>query len=167
MVRKERLCKNLKLSYMQMQEWVCTRVLMAIARILSPEQDSPYLGFCCHRRMEFLTKTLFSAIPSWWRVSFWSLSPPIPQILYEGFFVWHSWEHCSTFGLNANFSVCPLMLSSISPALTSMCAFAVLKNGLPKMRGVLASTSMSRTTKSMGMRKFHIFTGTFYTIPAG
>ena len=31
------------------------------ARVLSPERDSPYLGFCCHRRMEFQTKTLFSA----------------------------------------------------------------------------------------------------------
>ena len=34
------------------------------AQILSLEQDSPYLGFCCRRQMEFLTKTLFSTIPS-------------------------------------------------------------------------------------------------------
>ena len=53
-----------------MQEWIRTMILMAIARVLSPERDSPYLGFCCRRRMEFQTKTLFSAIPSWWRVLF-------------------------------------------------------------------------------------------------
>ena len=58
-----------------MLEWIGTMVLMAIARILSLEQDSPYLRFCCLRRMEFLTKMLFSAIS---------------QILYEGFFVWRS-----------------------------------------------------------------------------
>ena len=45
MIRKGKQCKNLKLSYMQMQEWIHTMVLMAIARIFSPEQDSPYLGF--------------------------------------------------------------------------------------------------------------------------
>ena len=55
-------------------------------------------------------------------------------------------EHCSTFGLKVNFTFCPLMLSWISPAPTSIYVFAVLKNGLPKMRGILVSTSMSRTT---------------------
>ena len=53
-----------------MQEWICTMVLMAIAQISSPERDSPYYGFGCRRRMEFQTKTLFSTIPSWWRVLF-------------------------------------------------------------------------------------------------
>ena len=82
-----------------MQERIRTMVHMAIARVLSPEQDSLYLGICCRHRMEFLTKTLFSAIPSWWRVLFWSLSPPIPQILYEGFIVLRScsyalWSPC-------------------------------------------------------------------------
>jgi hypothetical protein len=33
--------------------------------------------------------------------------------------------------------------------------------------GVLASTSMSRTTKSMGIKKFRILTGTFSAIPVG
>ena len=75
------------------------------------------------------------------------------------------WKHCSTFGLKANFSVCPLKLSWISPAPTSMCAFAVLKNGFPKMREVLALTSILRTTESMGMVKFQIFTRTFSAIP--
>jgi len=46
-------------------------------------------------------------------------------------------------------------------------AFAVLKNGLPKMSGVLASTSMSSMTKSTGIKKFWIFTGIFSAIPAG
>jgi hypothetical protein len=45
-----------------MQEWVRTMVLMVRARVLSPEQDSPYLGFCCRCLMELLTKTLFSTI---------------------------------------------------------------------------------------------------------
>ena len=53
-----------------MQEWIHTMILMAIARVLSPERDSPYLEFCCRRRMEIQTKTLFSAIPSWWQVLF-------------------------------------------------------------------------------------------------
>ena len=53
-----------------MQEWIRTMVLMAIARVLSPVRDSPYLGFCCRRQMEFQTKTLFSAITSWWQVLF-------------------------------------------------------------------------------------------------
>ena len=53
-----------------MQEWIRTMVLMAIARVLSLERDSPYLGFCCRRQMEFQMRTLFSAIPSWWRVLF-------------------------------------------------------------------------------------------------
>ena len=78
-----------------------------------------------------------------------------------------TWEHCSTFGLKANFSVCPLILSWISSAPTLVCAFAVLKNSLPRMRGVLASTSMSRTTKSTGINRFRILTGTFSAIPVG
>ena len=53
-----------------MQEWIRTMVLMAIARVLSLKQDSPYLKFCCRRRMEFQTRTLSSAIPSWWQVLF-------------------------------------------------------------------------------------------------
>ena len=73
-----------------MQEWIRTMILMAIARIFSPEQDSPYLGFCCRRRMEFQTKTLFFDIPSWRRVLFCSLSPPIPQILCDGFVILRS-----------------------------------------------------------------------------
>ena len=68
-------------------------ILMAIAQVLNPGLDSPYLGFCCRRRMEFQMKTLFSAIPSLWRALFWSLSPPIPQILYEGFVVLRSYSY--------------------------------------------------------------------------
>ena len=93
----ENLWKEFKLSYMQMQEWIRTMVLMAIARILSPKRDSPYLGFCCRRRMELQTKTLFSAIPSWSRVSFWSVSPPIPQILCEGFVILSSCSYALWF----------------------------------------------------------------------
>ena len=43
----------------------------------------------------------------------------------------------------------------------------MLKNDLPKMRGVLVSTFMSRTTKSTGMKKFQILTRMFSAIPAG
>lgn len=205
----ENLCKEFKLSYMQMQEWIRTMVLMAIARILSPKRDSPYLVFCCRRRMEFQTKTLFSAIPSWWRVSVWSLSPPISQILCEGFIVLRSCSYALWFpcrflvvprarqgyrlwvlmaspalslissgwmlwpgnivrpSVGRRTSVCPLMLSWISPAPTSTCAFVVLKNDLPRMRGILTSTSMSRMTKSTGIKKFWILTGTFSAIPTG
>jgi hypothetical protein len=46
-----------------------------------------------------------------------------------------TYEHCSTFSLKANLSFCPLMLSWISQAPTSMCAFTVLKNSLPRIRG--------------------------------
>jgi hypothetical protein len=76
-----------------------------------------------------------------------------------------TWEHCSSFGLKANLSFYPLMFNLISPAPTSM--FDVLKNGLPNMRRVLVSTSMSRTTKSTGMKKFCIFTRIFSAIPVG
>jgi hypothetical protein len=48
-----------------------------------------------------------------------------------------------------------------------MCAFAVLKNSLPNMRGVLVSTSRLRMTKSTGTKKFHIFTRIFSAIPTG
>ena len=120
----ENLCKEFKLSYMQMQEWICTMILMAIARVLSPERDSPYFGFCCRRRMEFQMKTLFSVIPSWWRVLFWSLSPPIPQILYEGF----------------------VILRSCSYALWSPCQFLVAPRARQGYRlwGLMASPALSR-----------------------
>ena len=74
-----------------MQEWIRTMVLMARALVLSPERDSPYLGFCCHRLMELLTKKLFSTILLGGGF-FLSLLPPIPQTLYEGFFVLHSYS---------------------------------------------------------------------------
>jgi hypothetical protein len=35
-----------------------------------------------------------------------------------------------------------------------MWAFVVLKNGLPRMRGVFMSSCMSSTTKSTGTKKF-------------
>ena len=48
-----------------MQGWIRTMILMAIARVLILERDSPYLGFCCCRQMESQAKALFSAIPLW------------------------------------------------------------------------------------------------------
>ena len=108
---------------MQMQEWIRTMILKVIARVLSPERDSPYLRFCCRRRMEFQMRTHSSAIPSWWRVLFWSLSPPIPQILYEGFIVLHSCSYALWFP--CRLSVVPrarqgyrLWVLMASPALT-------------------------------------------------
>ena len=80
-----------------MQERIRTMVHMAIARVLSLEQDSLYLGICCRHRMEFQTRTPFSAIPSWWRVLFWLLSPPTPQILCEGFVILRSCSYALWF----------------------------------------------------------------------
>jgi hypothetical protein len=60
-----------------------------------------------------------------------------------------------------------LMLRRISPAPTSMFALAVLKNGHPRIRGVLVSTSMSRTTKSTGTKKSRTLTRMSSAIPAG
>ena len=77
-----------------------------------------------------------------------------------------TWEYCLTFGQKVNLSVCQLILSWISPAPTSMCVFAVLKNDLPKMRVVFASTFMSRMTKTTVIKKFRILTKMFSTIPA-
>ena len=76
-------------------------------------------------------------------------------------------EHCFGLGLKANRSSLPLIWNLISPALTSMCAFVVLKKGLPSMRGVFMSFCMSSTTKSIGTKKFLIFTGIFSAIHAG
>src|SRR6185437_6199525 len=67
-------------------------------------------------------------------------------------------EHCSSFGLKPNLYFCPLMLSWITPTPASMCAVVMLKNGLPNMREISVSTSMSRMTKSTGTKKFCIFT---------
>ena len=39
--------------------------LMARARVLSPEPDSPFLSFDCRRQMESLAMTLSSATLSW------------------------------------------------------------------------------------------------------
>ena len=74
-------------------------------------------------------------------------------------------EHCSSFGLKSNLSFCPLMLSWITPTPASMCAVVMLKNGLPNMRGILVSSSISRMTKSMGTKKFRIFTRISLAIP--
>jgi hypothetical protein len=43
-----------------------------------------------------------------------------------------------------------------------MIALAVLKKGLPRIRGVLVSTSMLRTTKSTGLKKSWTLTGPTY-----
>ena len=67
-------------------------------------------------------------------------------------------EHCSGLSLKANHSSLPLIWNLISPASTSMCAFVVLRKGLPRMRGVFMSSCMSSTTKSIGTKKFCIFT---------
>ena len=63
-------------------------------------------------------------------------------------------EHCSDLGLKANRSSLPLIWNLISLAQTSMCAFVVLKKGLPRMRGVFMSSCMSSTTKFTITKKF-------------
>ena len=84
-----------------------------------------------------------------------------------GFLCHSKLEHCFGLGLKANRSSFPLMWNQISPTSTSMCAFVVLRNGLPSMRGVFMSCCMSRTTKSTSTKKFLIFTRIFLTIPVG
>ena len=76
-------------------------------------------------------------------------------------------EHCSGLGLKANRSSFPLIWNRISPAPTSMCAFVVLRKGLPSMRGVFISSYISGTTKSTRTKKFLIFTRIFSAILAG
>ena len=76
-------------------------------------------------------------------------------------------EHCSGLGLKANRSSFPLIWNWISPAPTSMCAFVVLRKGLPSMRRVFMSSYMSSTTKSTRTKKFLTFTRIFSAIPAG
>ena len=75
-------------------------------------------------------------------------------------------EHLSSFGLKPNLSFCPLMLSWITPTPASMCVVVMLKNGLPNMRGIPMSISMSRMSKSTGKKKFRIFTRISLAIPA-
>ena len=76
-------------------------------------------------------------------------------------------EHCSSLGLKANPSSLPLIWNLISLAPTSMCAFVVLRKGLPRIRGIFMSSCMSSTTKSTGTMNFHIFTRIFSVIPVG
>ncbi len=61
----------------------------------------------------------------------------------------------------------PVDRRQILPAPTSKLAFAVLRNGCPKISGVSLSESISNTTKSTGMKKSRILTGTSSAIPAG
>ena len=75
-----------------------------------------------------------------------------------------SLEHCFGLGLKANRSSFTLIWNIISPAPTSMCAFVVLRNGLPSMRGVFMSSCISSTTKSTGIKKFLIFTRIFSAV---
>ena len=70
-----------------MQWWICAMYLMARARVLSPEPDSPYLWFIYRRWMEFLVLTLSSATLSWVSVLLRPLSIPILEISYAGSFV--------------------------------------------------------------------------------
>ncbi|WZZ37019.1 hypothetical protein YC2023_020420 [Brassica napus] len=56
---------------------------------------------------------------------------------------------------------------SICPFCTSIMAPAVAKNGLPKMRGSLGSSSSSRTTKSVITYPFPTPTGMFSSTPTG
>ena len=76
-------------------------------------------------------------------------------------------EHHFGLGLKANRSSFPLIWNLISPALTSMCAFVVLRKGLPRMSDVFMSSCMSSTTKSTGTKKFQIFTRIFLAISIG
>jgi hypothetical protein len=70
-------------------------------------------------------------------------------------------EHCSGLGLKANRPSFPLMWNWIYPAPTLICAFVVLRKGLPSMRGVFMSSCMSSTTKSTSTKKFLIFSEYF------
>jgi len=76
-------------------------------------------------------------------------------------------EHCYGLGLKWNISSLPLMLRWISLVPTSMWAFVVLKNGLPKISGVLVSALISNTTKSTGTKQLLILIGISSAIPVG
>ena len=110
---------------------------------------------------------------------------PSSKILQEfdegmvGWDIWllqlfHGFLSVETFDLQALFIIWsetesllfPLMMSWITPTPASMCAVVMLKNGFPNMRWIVVSTSMSRMTKSTGMKIFHIFTGISLAIPA-
>jgi hypothetical protein len=60
-----------------------------------------------------------------------------------------------------------LMLRRISLTPTLMLALAVLKKGLPRIRGILVSASMSRTMKSTGTKKSRTLNRMSSAIPAG
>ena len=75
-----------------MRWWICAMYLMARARVLSPEPDSPLFWFGCRCRMESLAMTLSSATLSWVWVVFRPLSSVTPEISYAGFFVSHYFD---------------------------------------------------------------------------
>ena len=89
-LRKKDYVRILDYPICKCKGWIRTMVLMAIARVLSPERDSPYLWFCCCRRMEFQTKTLFSAIPSRFHLRFLEFSMKdssscVPVVVHSDF----------------------------------------------------------------------------------
>ena len=73
-----------------MQWWIRATYLMARARVLSPEPDSPFLWFDCRRQMESWAMTLSSATLSWVWVLLRPLYFPILEISYARFDIWHS-----------------------------------------------------------------------------
>ena len=112
---------SLKLSYMQMQGMDTYHGSHGDSSGF--ESWAGLSRFCCCRRMEFQTKTLFSAIPSWWRALFWSLSPLIPQILCEEFIVLCScsyalWSPCRFLDVPRARQGYQLWVSMASPTLS-------------------------------------------------
>jgi hypothetical protein len=59
------------------------------------------------------------------------------------------------------------MFSYMILAAPSIVTTVVLKNGLPRMRGVYQQTNISSTTKPTGTKEFLIFTGISSAIPTG
>ena len=123
-----------------MRWWIRTTYLMARARVLSPEQDSPFLWFDCHRRMESQTMTLSFATLSWLWVLFRPLSSPILEISYAAFFDSHF------YGYEAWFASSPPEFSSPPKSID----FLRIRWGLRWM-GSMVSSTLSRISFSSWM----------------
>ena len=78
--------------------------------------------------------------------------------LFHGFLLVETFDLRALLIFRSEAVFCPLMLSWITPTPASMYAVVILNNGLLNMRGILVSISISRMTKSTGIKKLLIFT---------
>ena len=171
-----------------MQEWITTTYLMAMARVSRPERDYPYLGFSRRHLMETLVATLSSAIGRVTSISFFPNSRKFLCWIFRFAFRWlytlissrfrrfstnsmREYDFSSSFTDSFRFETeSPLLPIDVeldySNSRINVCIYHT-QEWPTNMRGIVVSTSMSRMTKSMGTKKFHIFTGISSAIPAG